>query len=169
MLGLSSEISVRKGKAADAAGLACVFAESWRQAYRGIIPAAHLEEVISRRQTGWWLNALRSGDAILTLTFAGKIAGYATFGRSRAGGAYRGEIYELYLAPAYQGLGFGEFLFEACRNGLDQRGLRGLIVWALKDNDGACNFYQRRGGRIVAKTTEMLGGAKLAKLAFTWE
>ncbi len=169
MLGSSSEIRVRKGKSADASGLADVFAESWRQAYMGIIPATHLEDLIRRRGPDWWANALRSGDDILTLTFSGKIAGYATYGRARARGPFRGEIFELYLAPTYQGLGFGEHLFEACRHGLDERGLPGLLVWALKDNEGACDFYRRRGGRIVAKTKELLGGAKAEKVAFAWD
>lgn len=169
MLGSSSEIKVRKSKAADAAGLADVFAQSWRLAYLGIIPHAHLDDLIRRRGPGWWLNSIRSGDEVLTLTFAGKIAGYATFGRVRARAPFRGEIYELYLAPTYQGLGFGEHLFEACRHGLDEKGLRGLLVWALKDNEGACDFYGRRGGRPVGKSVEKMGGVQLEKIAFGWD
>ena len=169
MLGSSSEVKVRKSKLVDAASLADVFSESWRNAYLGIIPATHLEDLIRRRSTDWWTTALRSGDDILTLTVAGKIAGYATYGRTRARGPYRGEIYELYLAPTYQGLGFGEHLFEACRHGLDLRGLIGLLVWALKDNEGACDFYLRRGGRVVAKSADLLGGSRVEKLAFAWD
>ncbi len=169
MLGSSADIKVRKSKAADSGGLARVFAESWRQAYLGIIPSVHLEDLIRRRGPDWWTNAVRSGDDLLTLTFAGKIAGYATFGRARTRGPYRGEIYELYLAPEYQGVGFGEHLFEACRHGLDQRGLRGLLIWALKDNEGACDFYLRRGGRVVAATSDLIGTARLKKVAFAWD
>ncbi len=169
MLGSSSDIKVRKSKAADAAALAGVFAGSWRLAYSGIIPGAHLEDLIRRRGQAWWLNAIRSGDEILTLTFAGKITGYATFGRARARAPFKGEIYELYLAPDYQGLGFGEHLFEACRHGLDERGLRGLLVWALADNEGACDFYRRRGGRAVGRTLERMGEAQLKKIAFGWD
>ena len=169
MLGSSSDIKVRKSKPADCPALAGVFADSWRLAYLGIIPGTHLEDIIRRRGPGWWINALRSDDNILTLTFAGKIAGYATFGRTRARAPFRGEIYELYLAPTYQGLGFGEHLFEACRHSLDEQGLRGLLVWALKDNEGACDFYRRRGGRLVAKSKEKMGAANLEKIAFAWD
>ena len=97
--------------------------------------------------------------------------GYATFGitrtRARRGKA-QGEIYELYLAPDYQGLGFGEHLFESCRHALDLRGLDGLLVWALSDNESAVRFYWNRGGRPIAATTERIAGADLPKVAFTW-
>lgn len=160
---------VRKSRAADAEALAGVFASSWRLAYLGIMPSSHLEGLIRRRGPEWWISAARSGDDMLTLTFDGKVAGYATFGNTRARAPYRGEIYELYLAPVYQGLGFGEHLFEACRHELDERGLRGMLVWALKDNAGACDFYRRRGGRAVGKAMERVGNLALEKVAYAWE
>ena len=169
MLGSSTDIKVRKSKAADAAALTSIFAESWRLAYLGIIPGSHLDDMIRRRNAAWWINAIRAGEDVLTLTFAGKIAGYATFGRTRIRTPYQGEIYELYLSPIYQGLGFGEHLFEGCRHELDERRLRGLLVWALKDNDAACDFYRRRGGRKVGKTLERMGGVQLEKIAFGWD
>ena len=153
---------------ADAAVLGEVFAESWRLAYRGVIPHLHLESMIQRRGPEWWQNAMRSGENILVLEVCDKIAGYATWGASRTRGVHQGEIYELYLRPDYQGLGFGEHLFEAARHTLEMRGHAGLIVWALADNQGAIDFYWRRGGKPVAERVEEIGGAKLKKLAFEW-
>jgi ribosomal protein S18 acetylase RimI-like enzyme len=168
MLGWRYEVRVRKGKPADASALAEIFRLSWQGAYRGIIPHLHLENMIRRRGTQWWSSTLRSGDTVLVLEFEGKLAGYATLGTARGRGAYQGEIYELYLSPVYQGLGLGEHLFEACRNRLDERRLKGLVVWALTDNSQATDFYWRRGGRPVAKIQEQIGGAKLEKIAFAW-
>ncbi len=168
MLGSSTELRVRKAKPADAAALADVFACSWRNAYSGIIPHTSLESIVLRRGRDWWVRAVRTSDAPLILTFSDKPAGYATFGAARAPGPLKGEIYELYLAPSYQGLGFGEYLFEASRSALDERGLKGLIVWALADNEQAQQFYWSRGGRPVAKTIERMGGKNLEKVAFGW-
>jgi ribosomal protein S18 acetylase RimI-like enzyme len=168
MLGARSEVKVRKGRVTDAEQVAEAFRGSWRQAYRGIIPHTHLESMIRRRGPEWWNNAIRSGDNLLVLEVGGAVAGYATMGVSRTRGPYQGEIYELYIAPTYQGLGFGEHLFEACRHGLDRRQLRGLIVWALIENTIATDFYWRRGGRPVARTIERIGGANLEKVAFGW-
>ena len=83
-------------------------------------------------------------------------------------GPYQGEIYELYLDPVHQGLGFGEHLFEGCRHALDMRKAKGLIVWALLDNTPACDFYWRRGGRPVASAFRKFGDAKLEQVAFAW-
>jgi 4-hydroxy-tetrahydrodipicolinate reductase len=104
---------------------------------------------------------VRSGDSVLVLEFAGKLVGYATYGSARQRGPFQGEIYELYLDPVCQGLGFGEHLFEGCRHALDMRKLRGLIVWALLDNTAACDFYWRRGGRPVTNAFTRIGGARL--------
>ncbi|MGH6816501.1 MAG: GNAT family N-acetyltransferase, partial [Hyphomicrobiaceae bacterium] len=121
-------MKVRRSKPDDATALAQVFAESWRLAYRGIIPYLHLENLIQRRDTSWWKNSLRGQEPILVLEAGGTAAGYATCGASRTRGRHEGEIYELYLTPNYQGLGLGEYLFEACRYELDQRRLNGLLV-----------------------------------------
>lgn len=168
MLGSGSKVCVRKGKVADAAALADVFRESWQLAYRGIIPHAQLEGYIRQRTPEWWRGAVRSGEGTLVLELDGKVVGYATFGSARNRGPYQGEIYELYLDPVCQGLGFGERLFEACRHTLDMRKVRGLIVWALLANTPACDFYWRRGGRPIATAFTKIGGAKLEKVAFAW-
>ncbi len=168
MLSSSAQVRVRRGKLSDAKALSAVFRESWELAYRGIIPHLHLETMIRRRNPDWWRTTIRSGDTLFVLEVAGKIAGYATCGVSRARGTQQGEIYEIYLAPLYQGLGHGEHLFEACRYALDMRRLNGLIVWALADNDAAIAFYWRRGGRPIAKRADKIGAAKLSKLAFAW-
>lgn len=168
MLQSRTEIRVRKGVHRDSEALAGVFRESWELAYRGIIPHLHLETMIRRRDKSWWQNAMRGSDGLLVLEVSGVTAGYVTFGRARGRTKYQGEIYELYLSPIHQGLGFGEHLFEAARYALDERRLNGLIVWALSDNIGAGEFYRRRGGRPVAKTTDKVGGAKLQKIGYAW-
>jgi ribosomal protein S18 acetylase RimI-like enzyme len=168
MLGSGSKVRVRKGRLADAAALAQVFRDSWLFAYRGIIPDMHLESLIRQRTPEWWRSVVRSAEGTLVLELAGKVVGYATFGTARHRGPFQGEIYELYLDPVCQGLGFGEHLFEGCRHALDMRRIKGLIVWALLDNTPACDFYWRRGGRPVASTFTRIGGARLEKVAFAW-
>ena len=81
---------------------------------------------------------------------------------------FEGEIYELYLRPEFQGLGFGRRLFTATRRDLAQSGLRSLVVWALSDNDPAVEFYRALGGRAVARSSERIGDKTLDKVAFAW-
>ncbi len=168
MLGSITKARIRPAHAQDAEHLARVFAESWGEAYRGVIPHLHLQSMIRRRNADWWRAALRNGETMLALEVSDQIGGYATFGPSRTRGAQAAEIYELYLAPTYQGLGLGELLFEGCRAQLDERRLEGLLVWVLAANSQARSFYWRRGGRPVARAQDRIGGARIEKVAYGW-
>ncbi len=168
MLQSRFDIVVRKPHTRDAEALAELFGQSWRLAYTGIIPHAHLEGIIRRRTVEWWRGVTSRSDGMLVLEVSGKVAGYTTFGRARSKGRFQGEIYELYVTPTHQGLGFGEHLFEGARHALDVRRLAGLIVWALAENDQACHFYWRRGGRPIARLFDTLGESKVERIAFRW-
>ena len=169
MLGASLDVQVRRARISDAPALAGIFRDSWRSTYRGVIPHAHLEGMIRRRGTARWRSSIRAGEMALLLEYEGKNVGYATCGTARSRGAHKGEIYEIYLLADYQGLGFGEYLFEACRYRLDERRLKGLIVWALAENTGAINFYWQLGGRPLVSAYERIGGVRLEKIAFAWD
>jgi ribosomal protein S18 acetylase RimI-like enzyme len=162
-------IEVRPAKAADAAAVASTHDEAWRAAYQGIIPGAELEKLINRRGPQWWDSAIRKGSRIALMQFGDNVAGYANYGRNRARSLYYdAEIYELYLRPEFQGLGFGRRLFSSARKDMAQSGLKSMVVWALSDNDPATEFYRALGGRMVARSSEKFGPKSLDKVAFAW-
>jgi ribosomal protein S18 acetylase RimI-like enzyme len=162
-------IEVRPAKAADAAAVASTHDEAWRSAYQGIIPGAELEKLINRRGPQWWDSAIRKGSRVSVLVFGDRVAGYANYGRNRARSLhFEGEIYELYLRPEFQGLGFGRRLFTSARRDLVQSGLKSMVIWALSDNDPATEFYRALGGRMVARSSEKFGPKSLDKVAFAW-
>jgi ribosomal protein S18 acetylase RimI-like enzyme len=162
-------IEIRRAKASDAAAVADTHDEAWRGAYQGVIPGLELEKLVTRRGPDWWDSAIRKGSRIAILAFGDKVAGYANYGRNRARSLfYEGEIYELYLRPEYQGLGFGRRLFTSARRDLGQSGLKSLVVWALSDNDPAVEFYKALGGKAVARSSERFGDKSLDKVAFAW-
>jgi ribosomal protein S18 acetylase RimI-like enzyme len=150
-------IEIRRAKAPDAVDVAATHDEAWRGAYQGIIPGNELDKLINRRGPDWWDSAIRKGSRITVLQFGDSIAGYANYGRNRARSLfYEGEVYELYLRPEYQGLGFG-------------RRLKSLVVWALSDNEPAMEFYRALGGRAVARSSERFGSKTLDKVAYAWQ
>ncbi len=149
-------IEVRPAKAADAAAVASTHDEAWRSAYQGIIPGAELEKLINRRGPHWWDLAIRKGSRVSVLVFGDKVAGYANYGRNRARSLhFEGEIYELYLRPEFQGLGFGRRLFTSARRDLMQSGLKSMVIWALSDNERRHGILPRarrpHGGPLVGK------------------
>ena len=160
---------VRPALVRDAVALARVHEVTWRHAYAGLIPHRALRAMIERRGAGWWARAIRNGATILVMEYGGEIVGYATLGRNRTRAlSPDGEIYELYLAPRFQGLGFGRRLFESCRTLLRARGLSGVAVWSLSDNDNAMRFYRALGGCDVAVGSETFDDVTLGKTAYTF-
>src|ERR1700755_690112 len=162
-------IEVRPAKVSDATAVASTHDEAWGSAYQGIIPGAALARVTNRRGARGWDSATRKGSRVSVLVFGDKVAGYANYGRNRARSLhFEGEVYELYLRPEFQGLGFGRRLFTSAKRDLAQSGLRSMVVWALSDNDPATEFYRALGGRMVARSSERFGPKSLDKGAFAW-
>ncbi len=162
-------LSIRAGRPADASEIAATYEEAWRATYQGVIPHLALQRMIARRGATWWRRALERRASVLVLEFDGETVGYASFGRSRMRRTpYQGEIYELYVRPAYQGVGFGTRLFRAVRKRLIQHDLGGLVIWSLADNDRACAFYLAMGGQPISEGAESFGDVTLRKVAFAW-
>lgn len=163
-------IDIRNAEPRDAAAIANVHHDAWAGAYAGIIPHKALNAMINRRGRDWWANAIRRAATIIVIEVGGKVCGYATLGRNRARGLkQQGEIYELYLRPECQGIGLGTRLFAEARRRLSTHGLKGLVVWALEDNENALAFYAGAGGRDVAEGVEVFDQRALRKVAFVWE
>jgi ribosomal protein S18 acetylase RimI-like enzyme len=163
-------IEIRRARPADAAAVAETHDAAWRGAYQGIIPGNELDRLISRRGPSWWDSAIRKGSRIALMQFGDNIAGYANYGRNRARSLYYdAEIYELYLRPEFQGLGFGRRLFSSARKDMAQSGLKSMVVWALSENEPAIEFYRALGGRAVARSSERFGSKVLDKVAFAWQ
>ena len=163
-------IGVRSAEVRDAEAIAAVHDTAWHFAYDGIIPAKELARIIARRGPRWWHRAIRRGTAILVLEAGGEICGYATFGPNRARNLdHKGEVYEIYVKPEYQGIGLGTRLFLAARRELFRFGFDTVVVWGLSDNENACRFYRNAGGRKVAHASERFGDVSLTKIAFAWD
>ena len=152
-------IDVRPARPSDATQLADVYEAAWREAYAGIIPAVTLQRMIARRGPAWWRSVLQR-RTLLVLDVGGIVAGYSTFAPA-SGHANAAEVQELYLRPEYQGVGLGLRLFETVLRRVKARGYHRVLVRALAENERANAFYRRRGGSIVARADEALGGRSL--------
>lgn len=160
-------ISIRRARSEDAAALSRVFDAAWQESYAGVIPGVALARMMARRGPRWWLSTIGRGRPLVVLDVHDRVAGYVSYGRCRDRSMPAdGEIDEFYLAPEYQGLGFGKRMFKAVRNDLADRGMHRLVVWCLADNERARAFYEARGGRTVAETSERIAGVTLAKVAY---
>ena len=163
-------INIRPAQIDDASEISGVHDNSWYDAYRGIIPGRELNRMIARRGPLWWKSAIRRGSRLLVLEYDHIICGYASYGRNRVMSLpYQGELFELYLTPEFQGLGFGRRLFNSMREDLARQGYQNLLVWALADNDRALGFYTHLGGREIRRAPEKFGTELRERLAFAFD
>lgn len=180
------QIAIRPAELRDVAGLCCVHQEAWREAYRGIIPGFTLERMIERRGTARWKELIckgnpSGGEGLLVLEHGGRVAGYASLGFNRSPRLrVAGEVFELYLAPTYQGVGLGKRLFQSARACLQGAKRGHFVVWVLEDNERAVGFYRAMGGQFLERATErfaanpgqeprrVAGKVLRSRLAFSW-
>lgn len=162
----ASSISIRPLRSGDRPAIAALDAAAWHEAYSGIIPGVALARMIAMRTTTW-----RVGHNAETLVAEadGAARGYATFGLAGQRRLADGEIYELYVAPDWQGCGIGRQLFAAARHMLAKRGLRTLIIWSVQANGRANRFYEAIGGEPGPPASTWSGGANVPTQAWLWK
>ena len=161
---------IRPAVVADAEKIANVYWTSWQHVYAGVIPPRALQDMLTRRNVRWWKNAIQDETTVLVLEVRGNVVGYATAGLSRARALpQEGEIFEIYLLPEYQGLGFGRELFCAAKKLLASLGCNGTICWSVDVLDQAALFFTALGGQTMAFAEESFGGTLIGKISFVWD
>lgn len=161
--------AIRRAGPRDSLNMAKVHVASWRAAYEGQIAKTYLEGLTVAAFDRHWRHIFAARGWGFVATVDERIVGVASGGRARRPGLAQGEIYVLYLLPAFQGLGLGRALFDACHFELARRGHDDCLVWVLSTNTRAHGFYERLGGRRVAEGNLVLGGERLRETAYYWD
>lgn len=162
-------IDLRAAAPSDCEALAAIHSQAWLGAYRGLLDGVELNRLIARRSPAWWHMALQRGVRIKLLQISDEPAGYATYGTCRLRSVRcEGEIYELYLRPEYQGLGFGRRLFDDVQSDLRSLKLKGTAVRVLSNNETAITFYEAAGGTLSAHSIHNSGGTTLKLSIYVW-
>lgn len=127
----------------DRLAVSRIYEESWKSAYRGVIPQAYLDAIPVGR---WAANRDQGGRRSLVLEEEGQLIGVACAGPSRwPDYPDFGEIVSLYLLPAFVGRGYGKALLAAAVETLADLGCRDALLWVLEENRRARRFYERAG------------------------
>lgn len=165
-------LTIRPAETDDAPAIAKVHVDTWRVAYRGIVPQEYLDTMTVQSRTMSWLRLLeRARGDLITLVSEdndGRIVGFGSGGRLRhRDPRFEGEISSLYVSPRAQGKDHGRRLFMALSNRLAARPLKGLFVWVLADN-AARGFYNAMGGVEVDEITRDFAGVPLKEVGYGW-
>jgi GNAT superfamily N-acetyltransferase len=163
-------MTVRPAKSGDAAAVARIHVETWRDAYAGILPDRVLLRLSESREHGGWSSALLRGESVFVAEEDGPgVVGFGSCGPNRLRSSrFASEVYTLYVAPNHQGCGHGAALLRGMFAALRRHGHETAIIWALSRNP-ARFFYEAMGGRHVASREERLWGTAVAQMAFGWD
>jgi ribosomal protein S18 acetylase RimI-like enzyme len=171
---LSGQDFVRPARGSDAAGVARIQVECWRDDYAGVIPDDVLAELTSEEATErWqerWAEAIAkpptsrhqvlvatatepAGGSISEPAAAGGrpervIAGFASVGPASDEDrwpATDGELYELHVAPGRTGQGHGGRLLNAVADTLAEGRFSRVSVWVLEADTALRQFLESAG------------------------
>jgi ribosomal protein S18 acetylase RimI-like enzyme len=162
---------IRSALTEDAHGIALVHVSAWQQAYRGIVPQLHLDQLSVADRENRWVEILdRGGSETLVADVEGRVVAFISYGKSRQEQAEReeGEIYAIYVSSSHWSSGVGRSLWEAALARLRNLGFVRVIVWVLAANEKAIRFYERVGFTLCtgSETTVRIGGKNLAEVRY---
>lgn len=163
---------IRPAVLSDAAAIADIQIETWRDTYAGLIPDRTLLGLSRASHTESWRRVLRDTRAdTITRVAEGpdsRVVGFGNAGRARPTNLpYDGEVYTLYVLPDHQGAGHGQRLLGAMFSALRAAGGRSALVWVLAGNP-ARFFYEAMGGILVATREEPFHGVVLSECSYGW-
>lgn len=142
-----------------------VYEQSWKHAYKDIIPQSYLDSIPEGR---WAKSVSKPGMSSIVLIDNGTIVGTSGFCASRwEKFTGYGEIVSVYLLPEYTGKGYGRKLMETAMSELRKQGFDKLLLWVLEENTNARRFYEHLGftnsGEVL---DDNIGGKDLKELMY---
>ncbi len=152
----------------DLAAVSRIYAESWRNTYKGLIPQSCLDKIAD---DAWVPLLARKNRYSLVIERAGQLIGTASYGEARKPDlAGWGEVYAIYLLPKYTRHGYGRRLLKQTLSKLRTLGYQNAFLMVLENNAAARNFYESAGFTLEPGFVEtVIGGQPVRELRYNYE
>lgn len=142
------ECYVRFADYYDTKILGYIHCESWKSAYKTIIPNSILDDISIEKRENYFRKALseKSEEDVLIFNKNNPV-GFLTLGKCRDNDSdnYWGEICGIYLLPSYWNQGIGTKLINWGISELKSRSFTKISLWVLEENINAQKFYEKIG------------------------
>jgi ribosomal protein S18 acetylase RimI-like enzyme len=146
---LRSDLKIRRAVEDDADALASIHVTSWRAAYRDIVPDSVLSGMNETQRAIQFREAIAANrEETHILESAVEALGFLTLGPARDNDLdprSDGEIWGIYVSPAYWRNGLGAILLEEAQRMLRDRQFRTVYLWVFCENEAARSFYFNAG------------------------
>ncbi len=138
---MSKNIIIRKAGISDAEEKGFVHYHSWNETYTGLIDQSFLD---SRSLEKCIESARNHPENNYVAVVDDHIVGFSCYLKARDEDLKdAGEIMAIYILKDYYGLGIGKKLMAVCYKELSQ--YNKIILWVLKTNKNAIDFYEHIG------------------------
>ena len=163
---------LRFAKPSDLSEISRIYAASWKQAYRGMVPQAYLDRLPEDFGVPSFSQRLEQG--IYTMTVAehqGALLGCVIYGPSREEDHDDwGEICSIYVLPSHVGKGVGHLLLEHAMQKMQRIGTEKVFLWVLEQNLHARRFYERHGFSFEGERGQIvIEGMTLSEFRYVWK
>lgn len=140
-----------------------VYYQTWLTTYRNQLPSS----ILSQLTPATWQPEQRWQNMLLALNTAGEVVGVCSYGPARLPLLTGfGELYSIYVLPAYQHQGIGQQLMSMALAKLAEK-YRHLYLEVLITNQSAQRFYRKNGFHQTKLTrSNHVPGGKLQTVIF---
>jgi GNAT superfamily N-acetyltransferase len=166
------EYQIRLATEDDVEAIAALHAESWRTAYRGLVPDAFLDGPLDeQRLQAWrqrfagphperrWAALAVSGPRVLGFTCV----------LADAEPAHGPLLDNLHVKPDFRGHGIGaRLLHESRRWAATIAPGQPMHLWVIEGNSAARRFYRAQGGIEGERRLNDMAGAQVAAVRYSW-
>jgi GNAT superfamily N-acetyltransferase len=162
-------MTIRPASADDAAAIAALHVQAWRESYPGLVPDAVLAALDPGRRTDMWRAAIPRGGVFVAADEV-DLAGFVAWGpQSDATLSFAAEVFALYVLRRAQWRGLGRALMQAAAADMRQAGFGSAGLWVLDGNAPARRFYETLGGRACATRQDAREGWTAHETAYGWD
>ena len=163
-------IRIRRAGPEDSQAIAEIHVNSWRVAYRGIVPAQVLEGLsVEKRTLHVRTELAKSPEGIAVAEVGGRPIGFCGFGDCRDSDKtadLTAEVYAIYLAPTHWRRGIGSMLLNWTEDQLSLAGRHEVVAWVLGANARSRAFYEAQGYLADGTSKTLTIGADLTAVRY---
>lgn len=164
------DMDIRPATADDAAALARVHVDSWRAAYRDLVPETSLQGFSYQWREECFRESLATGaEETYVVQLDQQIVGFLTLGASRdpdLDASRTGEIWGIYILPEYWRRGIGKRLADEAESILRSRNYEYAVLWVLENNQRARRFYEAMSFGADGKSKDIDWGTVLKAIRY---
>jgi GNAT superfamily N-acetyltransferase len=167
------ECTILPAQPEDAVAIATLHVESWRSAYRGLLPDAFLDGPVVENRLILWRERLNGPAAdrrlVLKAILRGELVGFACVLLDDEP-AHGPRLDNLHVRPPLKGGGIGSLLFHSALDWVGRTAPgQPMHLWVIEGNVPARRFYDRHGGVVAERRTlEVVPGIPVPELRYVW-